>query len=249
MKRKGKLFIIIVGFIIMSCVSISVKAADEPAISLKYNSKSVYRNKSFKNELIAATGKVTWKSSNKRIAVVSRSGVITGKAFGKCYISAKSVGKTYKCLVRVIRHKPNFDAEIVDVDDTKSGKDFVKVRFRNYSGKKLIIMQKAKYNDYTKPTYLVKSNSKKGITIKGHKSKTVTFYNYGKYEIWNHAGRKDPDIFADALHARIKYSFKFDDKKYTGITKWLLYYDEDYQEMDYYSSTYSDGIPTKESDR
>ena len=49
-----------------------------------------------------STDKITFSSSNTKIAVVSSSGVITGKKVGKCYVYAKSTsGKTAKCLVTV----------------------------------------------------------------------------------------------------------------------------------------------------
>lgn len=54
-------------------------------------------------------GKITWKSSNKKIATVSKKGKVTAKArSGKVTISAKMSGKTYKTTVRVRKAKiPN----------------------------------------------------------------------------------------------------------------------------------------------
>lgn len=49
-----------------------------------------------------ATGKITWKSSNKKVATISSKGRVVGKKKGTCTISAKVGGKTYKCKLKVI---------------------------------------------------------------------------------------------------------------------------------------------------
>ncbi len=46
-------------------------------------------------------GKITWKSSNKKVATVSSKGKVTAKKKGKATITAKVAGKTYKCKVTV----------------------------------------------------------------------------------------------------------------------------------------------------
>ena len=225
----------------------AANSEDAPTVALKYKTKSVYRNNSFTNVLKGAKGKVVWKSSNKKIATVSKKGVVTGKKLGKCTITARNAGKTYKCKVRVVRRKPNFDATIVDVHCPNNGAPYVKVRFKNKSRLSLRIYQKGKYYDYTKPTYPVRQK-KKSTVIKGKTTKTITFYNYGKNEIWNFAGRKDADIFAEALESDFFYGFRFDGRKYSGNTFWS-YDDSDYQWVDYYESTYGGGTPTNASER
>lgn len=54
-------------------------------------------------------GKITWKSSNKKIATVSKKGKVTAKSrSGKTTISAKIKGKTYKMTIQVKKAKiPN----------------------------------------------------------------------------------------------------------------------------------------------
>ena len=51
------------------------------------------------------SGKVKWSSTNKKIATVSKTGKVTAKKKGVCYIKAKVKGKTYKCKVTVITAK------------------------------------------------------------------------------------------------------------------------------------------------
>ena len=68
---------------------------------LKYMEKTIYLNQSFKNLVYNAKGTVKWSTSNKTVATVSSKGVIKGKKKGKATITAKTGGKTYKCVVTV----------------------------------------------------------------------------------------------------------------------------------------------------
>ena len=239
MKKHLSMLIVIILLLIVGATTV-YGVTDTSSLHLKYNSESLYRGKSLKNKLIGASGTVKWSSSNKKIATVSKKGVIKAKAFGKCTITAKSKGKTYKCRIKVIARKPNFDAKIVAVKNNKT----IKVRFYNYSGRSLIILQKAYYKDYTSEKYLFRLKNTQ-IKIPSYKTKTLTFYNYGSKELWNFAGRQDPDIFAEALESEFYYKFEFDGKKHSGKTYW--YYEEDpdtNQWTDYYESVYGDDIPT-----
>ena len=243
--------ILIVLIVFSACVTISFAAENTSCgVKLKYKSESLYRGKTLKNKLVGAKGTVKWKSSNSKIATVSSKGVITAKTLGKCTISATYKGKTYKCKIKVIRRLPDYDAKIVDVDHNSSGKRYVKVRIRNFSSKPLTIQQKAKYNDMTSVTYEMKLSSSKRITIKAKKTETVTFYNYGKYELYNFAGRKDPDIFA-FLQSSLRYNITFDGKSYSAFTYW---YEEeyDYDTVYGYESLFKKGnrmVSTEADDR
>ena len=48
--------------------------------------------------------KIKWKSSNKKIATVSKKGVVKGKKYGKCNVTAKIGKKKLKCRV-IVTHK------------------------------------------------------------------------------------------------------------------------------------------------
>ena len=48
--------------------------------------------------------KIKWKSSNKKIATVSKKGVVKGKNYGKCNVTAKIGKKKLKCRV-IVTHK------------------------------------------------------------------------------------------------------------------------------------------------
>lgn len=79
-------------------------AGSVPAsIKLNKSSSSVYVGKSIKLKATVKgkSSKVTWSSSNKKIATVSSSGKVTGKKTGKVTIYAKANGKTAKCTVTI----------------------------------------------------------------------------------------------------------------------------------------------------
>lgn len=46
---------------------------------------------------------IKWKSSNKKVAKVSKAGVVTAKKAGKATITGKFHGRTYKCKVKVYK--------------------------------------------------------------------------------------------------------------------------------------------------
>ncbi len=50
-------------------------------------------------------GKITWKSSNKKIATVDKHGKVTGKKTGTCTITATYMGYDYTCEVRINKVK------------------------------------------------------------------------------------------------------------------------------------------------
>ena len=70
-------------------------------IKLNATSKTLYIGKTFKLKLSGTSEAVTFKSSNKNIASVSKKGTITAKKSGKATITATAGGKSYTCKVTV----------------------------------------------------------------------------------------------------------------------------------------------------
>jgi uncharacterized protein YjdB len=174
-----------------------------PAPSLKWTSYDISLGSSFTNKLNYAEKKVTWSSSDKKIATVSSSGKVTGKGIGKCYINAKCNGKTYKCKVEVYRLDPNFTAYISSYNTRNN---YFAVKIKNHGKKSLIIHSSkacaydADYKSYDRN--LKFSGKTKDITIKAGKSATVKFYVIGT-TTW-------PDID----DKWIRYYFTYNGKKY-----------------------------------
>ena len=74
--------------------------------SLNYKSKTINTGTKFRLSVRGTNSKVTWKSSDSRIASVSLSGVVTGKRAGTCTIYATFLGKKLKCKVTVKKPVP-----------------------------------------------------------------------------------------------------------------------------------------------
>lgn len=70
---------------------------------IKLNKKSVtlWKGKKVKLKVSGTKKKVTWKSKKKRIATVSKKGVVTARKAGKVKIIAKVAGRKLVCKVRV----------------------------------------------------------------------------------------------------------------------------------------------------
>ena len=204
---------------------------------LEYTSVKLHRGQSIKNKLWDADKKVTWSSTNKKVATVSKYGRIKGRSFGKCTVKATTEGCVFKCKVRVVPRKPDFDAKITAVDVKDGGLPFVRVRIKNYSKRVLLIYPNATYRDYTHNKYALKLSTD-AVKVKAGKSKTLKFWDYN-YELWNFAGRSDPDVFA-AIESDLRYKFKYDGKIRKGRTRWI---DDDGSYP--HKSTYGSGIPTR----
>ena len=76
-------------------------AAKKKAIRLDKKAVSVYVGKSVKLNLLNTKKKVTWSSSKKKVAIVSKKGVVKGKRQGKAIVTAKVNRKAYTCKVTV----------------------------------------------------------------------------------------------------------------------------------------------------
>lgn len=80
-----------------------VEAAQK--IKLNYTKRTIYEGDSFTLKLKGTKKKVTWSSSNKKVATVSSKGVVKGKSGGSskktCKITAKAGEKKYVCKVTV----------------------------------------------------------------------------------------------------------------------------------------------------
>lgn len=95
--------------------------------AIKLNQKTLYLTpkKSYKLKIKGTKKKVTWKSSNKKVATVSKSGKVTAKKIGKATIVAKVKGKKYKCTVYVDKKEKNNARKLRDfiVKKGKKSKD------------------------------------------------------------------------------------------------------------------------------
>lgn len=82
----------------LTAVPVSVQAA---TVKLNKKSVSVIVTKTVQLKVVNNKKKVKWTTSNKKIATVSKKGVVKGKKPGKATITAKVGKKSYKCKVTV----------------------------------------------------------------------------------------------------------------------------------------------------
>ena len=73
----------------------------EAAVKINKKSASVYVGQTVTLKVTGTSAKVTWKSSNKKVATVNANGVVTGRKKGTATIRAKVSNKTLKCKVTV----------------------------------------------------------------------------------------------------------------------------------------------------
>lgn len=131
----------------------SVTTPVQTKVSLSQNSLSLVRGKSKKLKLKNAKGKVTWSSKNKKIAVVSKKGVVKAKKIGSTTVIAKYSGKKYKCKVTVTGKTYKLSATSVSLIKGKTKTIYLK------NGKKKL---------------------KKGISYSSDNKKVVTVSKKGK---------------------------------------------------------------------
>lgn len=144
----------------------------KPGITAKVSQVYVGKKATIKVTKTKVTGKVTFKSSNKKVATVNSKGVITGKKAGKAVITVK-VGKYTKKLTVKVK-KPSF----------KLVKSSVKLK----KGKKTTIRVKAA--PVSKVTY--KTSNKKVATV--NSKGVVTAKKKGKVTITVKSGKKTVKI-------------------------------------------------------
>lgn len=96
------LLLIVIGVLLLPVVGLQNAQAATQKIALNKTSAALEYGKSVTLKLknVPKNAKVTWKSSDAKIATV-RKGKVTAKAIGETYISAKYKGKSYKCRVLV----------------------------------------------------------------------------------------------------------------------------------------------------
>ncbi|MBR4343704.1 MAG: extracellular solute-binding protein [Lachnospiraceae bacterium] len=97
-KKTGFIVLLLVFALVMPAVTLN---AARPKLSKSKLTLTVGSTKKLK--LKNATGTVTWSTSSKKIAKVSKKGVVTAKKAGTAVITATNKGKKYTCTVTVVK--------------------------------------------------------------------------------------------------------------------------------------------------
>ncbi len=166
-------------------VTVKKKAKDKTTIKLNKSSASVYVKKSIKlKATVKGTGKkVTWKSSDSKIATV-KNGKVTGVKAGKATITATVNGKSATCKVTVKIKHPDYSQYFM-VPKTRSSYGSHKV---NEYGVRLEFNPGAKIKKCA--VYLEKSGStyKRTLACTG---KNISYAYYVPYLAYNGKVRYD----------------------------------------------------------
>lgn len=111
MKVKGKLskviisiaMVLIAFYVVPSIINTSINNVYATSISKK--SKTIAKGNTYTLKVTGTKKKVKWTSSNKKIAIVDKTGKVKAIKTGKVTISAKVGNKKYKCNVKVVNPK------------------------------------------------------------------------------------------------------------------------------------------------
>lgn len=119
------------------------------------------------------SSKATWKSSNKKVASVSKKGIIKAKKAGKTTITAKYNGQTVKCKVTV-KKPEDVVIKTVNWDDMDN-----KVQFKitNNTNKPIIVQQELKAYDYNYHYFNSMYLTTASAVIPAKSTRTVVFYD------------------------------------------------------------------------
>ncbi len=120
---------------VSSSLGLNTKAEAAVKISKKKLTLTVGQKATLKMK--GTKKKVTWKSANKKIATVSKKGVVTAKAAGKVKITAKVKGKRkkYTCVVTVKAASANTTTTTKKAEPWMTAYlDRIKERSTNFSG-------------------------------------------------------------------------------------------------------------------
>lgn len=117
--------------------------------------------------------KINWKSSNKKVASISKNGEVVAKKAGTTIITAKYNNTILYCHLKVLQAPP-FSIEIYDWDFHSRQ---IKFKIKNTSKKTLTISSAciAYDDDYN---YYTTMKNKKSVKIKTNKTKIIVYSNF-----------------------------------------------------------------------
>ncbi len=156
-------------------VKIPVKSVSLNKAKLTLGAKEKFTLKATVKPNNATSKKVSWNSSNKKVATVSSKGVVTTKKTGKVTITAKADGKSKKCTITV-KKAPNKITLNAKRKILKKGKTFkIKAKLpKNTASYKIT------YKTSNKKVATVSASGKVTAKKKGKATITVTTFNKKK---------------------------------------------------------------------
>lgn len=141
---------------------VTIRAAAK--VKLNRTNITINVNQSYQLKVNGTNKKATWKSSNRKVAVVSRNGKITGKKSGKAVITAKVNKKNYKCRITVkLSPKPEISSTKKSVKVKRVKEGIYNVTLNENVKNVALTAKRGKTNVTKKSTW--KSSNKDIVTI------------------------------------------------------------------------------------
>lgn len=172
------------------------------------NKITVYKGKKKKAAVLysgISNTKIKWKTSNKKIATVSKKGVVKGIKYGKCKLVAKYKGKTYKTTITVAHMKPSYTAKILG--RTNTNKTSFTIQIKNKGKKPLTVLTTGKYYDGEDAAFDRKLTRTTKVKIKPGKSKKITFKVKG-LPTWYISNDYKAKVVVKCMYDNKKYNLK-----------------------------------------
>ena len=152
-------------FVFLFLFSSATKNVSAAGPYLNYGTYTLNGSFSVQLKLLHNTKKVTWSSSNKKVAKVTKKGKVTSVANGKCKIFAKVGKKKYQCRVTVkgLKRVSNkkFTKTTLDVSTLK-----LDVSGVGYDKNANAVIQAAKVSTFTVKLYNIPKKNKKTMKVK-----------------------------------------------------------------------------------
>lgn len=136
--RKPIFMLLLVLMAAIMSVGVYQTRIESAAVKLNKKTISIQKGKNYKLKVLGTGKKIKWSSSSKKVATVSKKGIVTGKSVGKATIRAKVGKKVLRCKVTV--KKP------------------AKRNIKNLLEKKILKLLKKGYADLSVYAYLERKN-------------------------------------------------------------------------------------------
>ena len=99
---------VMIGAMVMFCFVCMAEPAEAATMKLNTSEKTIVIGSTYKLKVQNTNKSVTWKSSNPKVATVSKTGLVTAKKAGKVKITAKVGKKKLTCKVTVITMQDSY---------------------------------------------------------------------------------------------------------------------------------------------
>ena len=134
MKQTKKVISIVLALVLVLSLSLlpetSISAAPKK-VKLNKTKVTINVGKTVTLKLKNNKKTVKWSTSNKKVAIVTKKGKVTGKKAGKATITAKVGKKKYKCKVIVKQIRPAYAVKISNNLDANSAYDKISITIEN----------------------------------------------------------------------------------------------------------------------